>query len=417
MSDPIHVHPPVAMHILIAGGGLGGLALAQGLIKDGHTVEVYERDQGIGRQQGYYLTINGDGGESLHRVLPEDLYELYLETSRQPYPTQGSIVRTPKLDLLGTQPSLGRRNVGPRRHTGVDRNTLRRILGTRIGESIRWGVKAESYEENGDGVTLRLGDGSTARGDILVIANGIHSTLRDQRLPGTRVISTAIRGIDLYARATYTPALLAQIPEELHDSVTMVIDGNGNRCLLGSFRPRRPIREAAVDVDGAHLDPIGGYMMVSCSVPLGTPIPPLADWTEHTGCDIKAAMQVTVAEWHPGIRAILEAVEPNSVFPISFSYLEPQQRWDPSRVTVLGDAAHGMLPTKGMGANATFHDAAFLCDRLADAAAGRKDVFEAVGEYEAAMRSFAYPVIAMAADHDNQFGGGAISRAEAISPR
>ena len=96
-----------------------------------------------------------------------------------------------------------------------------------------------------------------------------------------------------------------------------------------------------------------------------------------------------------------------------FSYLQPQQRWQPSRVTVLGDAAHGMLPTKGMGANATFYDATFLCDRLADVAAGRKNIPEAIGEYEAAMRSFAYPIIAMAADHDTQFGGGAITRAEA----
>jgi salicylate hydroxylase len=156
-------------------------------------------------------------------------------------------------------------------------------------------------------------------------------------------------------------------------------------------------------------------MMVSCSVPPGTPIPPFSEWTEQTGRDIKAAMQVTVDEWHPSIRAILEATDPDSVFPISFSYLEPQQRWDPSRVTVLGDAAHGMLPTKGMGANSTFYDAAFLCDRLADAAAGRKDIPQAIGEYEAAMRSFAYPVIAMAADHDNQFGGGAINRAEATA--
>jgi 2-polyprenyl-6-methoxyphenol hydroxylase-like FAD-dependent oxidoreductase len=124
-------------------------------------------------------------------------------------------------------------------------------------------------------------------------------------------------------------------------------------------------------------------------------------------------MQVTVAPWHPALRAIIDAVDPDSVFPISFSYLQPQQRWQPSRVTVLGDAAHGMLPTKGMGANATFYDATFLCDRLADVAAGRKNIPEAIGEYEAAMRSFAYPIIAMAADHDTQFGGGAITRAEA----
>jgi salicylate hydroxylase len=415
MTTTAHLHPPEAMHVLIAGGGLGGLALAQGLVKDGHTVEVFERDVGVGKRQGYYLTMNGDGGESLRRVLPEDLYELYLSTSRQPYPTQSSIVRTPQLQFLGAQPSLGRRNLGPRRHTGVDRRTLRRILGARMGDAIHWGVTAQSYAEDADGVELRLSDGTTARGDVLVIANGINSALRDQRLPETRVVSTAIRGIDLYARAPFTEELLAQIPEELEDNITMMVDGKGKRCLVGAFRPRCPIAEAAAEVDGVDLDPIDGYMMVSASVPDGTPIPPFSEWTDQTGRDIKAAMQVTVADWHPAIRATVDAIDPESVFPIAFSYLEPQMDWEPSRVTVLGDAAHGMLPTKGMGANATFYDAAFLCDRLADAAAGRKDVLQAIGEYEAEMRSFAYPVIAMAADHDNQFGGGAIRRAEATA--
>jgi salicylate hydroxylase len=413
MTTPVHVHPPESMHVLIAGGGLGGLALAQGLVKDGHTVEVFERDTGVGKRQGYYLTMNGDGGESLRRVLPEDLYGLYLATSRQPFPTQASIVRNPQLEFLGSQPSLGRRNLGPRRHTGVDRRTLRSILGARIGEAIRWGVRAESYSEDADGVELYLSDGSTARGDVLVIANGIKSALRDQRLPETQVVSTEIRGIDLYARAPLTEELLAQIPDELHDNIVMIVDGRGNRCLMGSFRPRHPIAEAGAEVAGVDLDPVGGYMMVSASVPDGTPIPHYSEWTGQTGADIKAAMAVTVADWHPAVRATVDGIDPDSVFPISFSYLHPQPDWEPSRVTVLGDAAHGMLPTKGMGANATFYDAAFLCDRLADAAAGRKDVPEAIGEYEAEMRSFAYPIIAMAADHDNQFGGGAIVRAEA----
>jgi 2-polyprenyl-6-methoxyphenol hydroxylase-like FAD-dependent oxidoreductase len=53
------------LHVLIAGGGLSGLALAQGLIKDGHTCELFERDADDSRKIGYYLHMNADGGEAL----------------------------------------------------------------------------------------------------------------------------------------------------------------------------------------------------------------------------------------------------------------------------------------------------------------------------------------------------------------
>lgn len=402
---------PTSFHILIAGGGLGGLALAQALIARGHTVEVFERDNGVGQRQGYYLTVNGDGGEALRRVLPEELYELYLATARRPYEHQASIVRDTDLNLLGMQPSLGRRNVGERRHTGVDRRTLRRILGLGIEACVQWGVSAVDYSEDEEGVTLALSDGRSARGDFLVIANGIRSRLRDKRLPGTEFVPASITGIQLYARTTFTDELLALTPEELHDSMTMVVDGRGNRALVGSFRPRTPIAEAAQSA-GVELDPIEPYMMMSVSVPRTMAIPPYAEWTDQTQTDLKAGMQQTVAGWHPAIGALVDAIDTESIFSVAFGYLRPQQEWEPSRVTVLGDAAHGMLPTKGMGANSTLRDASVLADRFEDVAEGRKDYRRAIGEYESDMRAFAYPIIALAADHDNQFGGGAIRHAE-----
>ena len=58
------------LHVLIAGAGLAGLALAQGLLKSGHTVDVFERDADLNRKQGYYLHFNGIGGNALQRCLP-----------------------------------------------------------------------------------------------------------------------------------------------------------------------------------------------------------------------------------------------------------------------------------------------------------------------------------------------------------
>jgi 2-polyprenyl-6-methoxyphenol hydroxylase-like FAD-dependent oxidoreductase len=91
------------LHVLIAGGGLSGLALAQGLVKEGHTCEVFERDPDDSRQIGYYLTMNADGGEALRRCLPEDLFELYVQTSRQTYDRVESII----LDAPSEEPHEG----------------------------------------------------------------------------------------------------------------------------------------------------------------------------------------------------------------------------------------------------------------------------------------------------------------------
>jgi 2-polyprenyl-6-methoxyphenol hydroxylase-like FAD-dependent oxidoreductase len=76
-------------------------------------------------------------------------------------------------------------------------------------------------------------------------------------------------------------------------------------------------------------------------------------------------------------------------------------------VTLLGDAIHAMLPTLGQGANMALRVAGVLAGELA----GGGDVVTAIGRYEQEMRERVYPIMALAADHDRSFGGGALARA------
>ena len=138
------------LHVLIAGGGLSGLALAQGLIKDGHTCEVFERDADDSRKIGYYLHMNADGGEALRRCLPDDLFELYAQTSRRTYDRRESVVLDDQLNELSSQPHLGPPNEGERPHTGVHRRTLRAILRARLGDSFHPGQPVTGYQETPD---------------------------------------------------------------------------------------------------------------------------------------------------------------------------------------------------------------------------------------------------------------------------
>src|ERR1700712_4685235 len=151
------------LHVLIAGGGLSGLGVAQGLVKAGHTVEVFERDRDLNRKQGYYLHMNAFGGEALRALLPDDLFALYQATSRTTYGRQESIVLHDHFGELSSQPHLGPPNTGEIPHTGVHRRTLRQILSARLGDALQIGAAVTGYTEDADGVTVTLADGRPAR--------------------------------------------------------------------------------------------------------------------------------------------------------------------------------------------------------------------------------------------------------------
>jgi 2-polyprenyl-6-methoxyphenol hydroxylase-like FAD-dependent oxidoreductase len=405
------------LHVLIAGGGLSGLCLAQGLIKDGHTCTVFERDADLSRKRGYYLHMNGDGGEALRRCLPGDLFELYAETSRITPGRRESIVLDDQLAVLSSQPHLGPPNDGPRPHTGVHRRTLRQILLARLGDSFRPGRAAVSYEERADGMILRLDDGSTAEGDMLVGADGIRSAVRGQRLPDVRVIDAGVRGLGVYGRSPLTPEVKASLPPLLLQGVIIAADRRGARMLLAAFQPRRPATQAAADLaPDVTLEPVADYLMVSCSVAPGTVIPPAGEWTGGTPAMLRDAMLAVIDGWHPALRGIVGRVDLDSIFVIPFGYLDPAPAWTPSRVTLIGDAAHAMLPTLGMGANLALRDARLLLEQLSRASRGETDLVDGIGAFEQDMRDYVYPFMRMTMDHDRNFGGGALERMREQAP-
>lgn len=411
MNDSIA--PGRGIRVLIAGGGLAGLALANGLQKKGHHVEVFERDRDLSRKQGYRLSINALGGEALRRHLPDDLFELYLDTSHRAGPRRDAIVASPTFDELSSRPQLGPPNPGPRPHTAVHRLALRQILASRLGAHLHLGTGVDSYEQDERGVTATLSDGRAVRGDVLVGADGIRSAVRSRLLPAATVVSTGVKGIGVYGRAPLTPQLEAVLPAVVHDGTVFAVDRHGARLLLSLFRPRRPAAEAVAAIaPDVVLDDIPAYVMVSCSVSPGTVVPPRSEWTDATAGTLRDSMLESVREWDPAASAIVGGIDLATVFAIPFGYLEPVEHWQPSRVTIVGDAAHGMLPTLGMGANLSLHDAALLADQLDRHVRGESGLLEAIGSYETAMRETSYPILRMSNDHDANFGGGALARGE-----
>jgi 2-polyprenyl-6-methoxyphenol hydroxylase-like FAD-dependent oxidoreductase len=401
------------LHVLIAGGGLSGLCLAHGLLKHGHTCTVIERDSAYVKRAGYMLNVNADGGEALRVCLPAHLFALYQQTSHRTPVRRGTIVLDEQLNELSSMPHLGPANDGPLPHTAVDRQTLRQILLTGLDGVLRTGTSVESYRESPDGVQLILSGGETLEGDILVGADGINSAVRRQRLPEVAVIGTGIAGIGVYGRSPLSERLIEELPTVLTQNIAIAADPAGHRLLLGPLRPRRSSADAAAELaPKAELAPLADYTMVSASVDPGTPIPPKSEWTADTPAQLRDGMLTALEGWHPALRGIVERVDLDSLFEISFGRLDPPEPWEPSRVTLIGDAAHAMLPTLGMGANLALRDARLLVEHLI-ALGDERDhqaVVGAIGASEQQMRDYAYPFMAMTVDHDGQFGGGGLAK-------
>ncbi len=85
-------------------------------------------------------------------------------------------------------------------------------------------------------------------------------------------------------------------------------------------------------------------------------------------------------------------------------------------MTLIGDAAHAMLPSLGLGANLSLRDSTKLLESLSVAAACGADVVEAIGSYEREMRDSTYPFMRMAVEHDRHFGGGALAERPPEAP-
>lgn len=347
----------VVTHVLIAGGGVGGLCLAQGLAKVGIRATVFERDPDAGtRGQGYRLHIDRHGDDALRRCLPGDRFRRYRDTSA--LPGRGKITTlAPDCTELASFP------VPVADHTAVDRMLLRRLLLTDV--DVRFGRTVAGAEDTGDGVVLRFTDGTAERGDLLVGADGVGSVLRSVVAPGAEVIDTGLRCV--YGR---TPlAALPHLPERLFDGFTSVAGPRGAMA-LAAFR--------ACNHD-PELPPVDDYLMWAVVGAVPRTSEPTA---------LHRFAKKFVRTWHPELRRIVAGADVPATFGTPIRTSSPVPSWPTGRITLLGDAIHVMPPTGGVGANTAMRDAALLVELLS-----RTDPPAAFAEYETRMREYATEVV------------------------
>ncbi|MFB6436962.1 FAD-dependent oxidoreductase [Streptomyces sp. NPDC056411] len=376
-----------ALRVAVSGGGVGGLALAQGLRRHGIEATVFESDDSaLSREQGFRLRIDEFGRAALAACLPDRLYRLTEDTASRLYMPRG-VSFDHRLRQIGAHRPAGTPVDRAAASIVVDRRCLRQILLTGLGGTVRFGRKVTGYRQTDDGVLVDF-TGGTATADVLVIADGINSLARRQRLPQAEVLDTGLHGV--HGFMALDSEALGWIPPELLGGARPVLGPRRTTLVLGAYQPRRPFAEAvAAHAPGADIEAVHDYVKWTLVAPAGE--------FPATGAGLFAADPLalhTVAarmteDWHPLLRRVIERSQRAATFALAIRAVPVPDAWPPGRVTVLGDCVHAPTPVGGTGANTALCDAALLAERLADASAGRLDLIDAIGRYEEEMRAYA----------------------------
>ena len=213
------------------------------------------------------------------------------------------------------------------------------------------GCRCVDFAQDGDHATVVFDTGDRAVADVVVAADGIHSALQHYVVPPSDPVfsgSIAYRGV--------LPA--NRLPDHPTDAGTGWM-GDGRH-----FIAFPPFHNGEL-INWAGVVPSDEEMRESWSLP-GDP----------------AVLAAAFAGWDPELQRIISQVD--STFRWDLYDRDPLPRWTNGRLTLLGDAAHPMLPHVGQGANSAIEDGFALATLLEGLSSS--DAPEALLRYESLRR-------------------------------
>ncbi|WP_269859630.1 FAD-dependent oxidoreductase [Streptomyces sp. RPT161] len=393
------------LHVIIAGGGLGGLALAQGLHQAGISVAVHEKDPTPDfRNQGYRIRINSDGITALKAVLTTQAYEVFAATAGTPgarmdaFDHQLNLLHAQELPPVPDLPGGG--------HLAVNRMTLRQVLLSGLDKSVHYGCPLTHYETNASGtVTAHFGDGTSTTGDVLIGADGVNSAVRKQYLPQAQVLDAGLRL--LYGKVPLADdEARALIPPELLGLWTTVIGPERRFVGLAPVQYREPMHQVTARLT-PHMTLSDDSDYLACVFGARREQFPCTDneLFAMNGAELRALTLFLVEGWHHRLVEIVSRQHPATIFPVSVRTSIPLAAWETTEaVTLLGDAIHVMSPAIGVGANTALRDARVLTARLVQAAAGQP-LAEALRQYEDEMTGYGFDAVRESAHRGHHLVG------------
>lgn len=342
--------------ILIIGAGLGGLALAQGLIKAGFNVLVFERDESpISRPQGYRISIRSLGMNALTALLtPEKLSRLSM--AKVGDVGDGFTCANEKMEPFFSVPQ------GQDGAIQFLRSELRNLL--QEGVNIQWNKRLVMFEDHGDQVIAHFEDGSHVTGDLLVGCDGGASTVRSllHSVYGN-ALGSIPKMIDS-ARAS----LSGQINRTLEWDVLLPLNKRGvvryvgpNSHSMGVCFSERADRSPTIhwalleEIEDINSPWYRFDQGLECRKRL----------LEHCKCVMRNQT------WHENLKKLVNDTPPEAMMApwlirtTQFPDFNQYPIVPSGRVTLVGDSAHVMPPDRGLGGNNVLEDARLLSALLA----------------------------------------------------
>ncbi|MGV9302064.1 FAD-dependent oxidoreductase [Nonomuraea sp. NPDC003727] len=383
----------MSFHVLIVGGGIGGLTLAQGLRRAGISVAVYERDRAKDdRLQGYRIHISPKGSAALHECLPKELYDRFVATSGKPNTTLGFYDSDFSELLAIGDPDAPEHYIDS--FKSVSRISLREVLLSGLEGVVQYGKTFTRYEPRPDGrVRAYFDDGTHADGDLLVGAEGVNSRVRHQLLPHAERVDTG--ALSVSAKVPLDDETRKLLPRQLFAGSGFLFGPQGKAVFLAAheFRTRGSVAETPGE--GLLLDNSADYIMWNI-VTTWDKLGDRAELERMDGAELQQVAFQALQGWSPRLHKLIARSDLGSIsiFPLKSS--TPVKPWQTTNVTLIGDAIHNMPPTAGVGANTAILDARLLCANLVDHVKGRRTLPEAVHAYEVEMIDYAFKAVALA---------------------
>ncbi|KAH8895587.1 FAD/NAD(P)-binding domain-containing protein [Thozetella sp. PMI_491] len=374
--------------VIIIGGGMSGLVLAQGLKHRNVPFKLFERDPAVSTK-GYRFRLVDDGVDALEKTLPPAVWALLEQTHPESKPPNFLIVDAQSGKQTKYLPSPQKRSYP------IDRPWIQQLLHLGIEEKVQFGKIFERYELLPSGkVRVHFQDNTTATGRILVAADGVRSSVRKQMLPHVKLLN--LDRMIMWGRTPLSAEFEKQFghPDVLSEHFSTMIDYQDPRrsCL---FAPIRWPLQGQLSQAAPSLTDQPDYVFWALCFETPPPSVSLA-----TLDDRKAYALQIASNWDRGFRKIFELQSSSSSIPVHSNTPDVPVWPSDDRITFMGDAIHTMSPTGGAGGLMATLDAAQLCDVLSGSWNGEVGEWaglkEVLAKYEQDMRERAGPAIAVA---------------------